>query len=96
MKDDAEDRGKGYILSKDWIARLVIIESNGTESQGTTTAEFNSLLQSNQAEDQPSSSAPLPSSSHPPVISATLAYEPTPVVEPTTHHPPPSPEPNDA
>ncbi|GKD08889.1 putative ribonuclease H-like domain-containing protein [Tanacetum coccineum] len=47
------------------------------------------------AEDQPSSSAPLPSSSHPPVISATLASEPTPVAEPTTHHPSPSPEPDD-
>ncbi|GJX03269.1 ribonuclease H-like domain-containing protein [Tanacetum coccineum] len=43
-----------------------------------------------QAEDQPSSSAPLPSSSHPPVISATLASEPTPVAEPTTHHSSPS------
>ncbi|GKF13821.1 hypothetical protein Tco_0055283, partial [Tanacetum coccineum] len=30
-----------------------------------------------QAEDQPSSSTPLPSSSHPPVISATIAPEPT-------------------
>ncbi|GJT91525.1 putative ribonuclease H-like domain-containing protein [Tanacetum coccineum] len=48
-----------------------------------------------QAEDQPSSSAPLPSSSHPPVISATLASEPTPVAEPTTHHTSPSPEPDD-
>ncbi|GKB78073.1 hypothetical protein Tco_0944968 [Tanacetum coccineum] len=47
-----------------------------------------------QAEDQPSSSAPLPSSSHPPVISATLASEPTPVAEPTTHHTSPSPEPD--
>ncbi|GKE64800.1 retrovirus-related pol polyprotein from transposon TNT 1-94, partial [Tanacetum coccineum] len=33
--------------------------------------------------------------SHPPVISATLASEPTPVAEPTTHHPSPSPEPDD-
>ncbi|GJW27284.1 hypothetical protein Tco_0041095 [Tanacetum coccineum] len=49
-----------------------------------------------QAEDQPSSSAPLPSLSHPHVISATLASEPTPVVEPTTHHPSPSPEPANA
>ncbi|GJR74040.1 hypothetical protein Tco_0086405 [Tanacetum coccineum] len=47
-----------------------------------------------QAEDQPSSSAPLPSSSHPPVISATIASEPTPVAEPTTHHTSPSPEPD--
>ncbi|GJT36677.1 putative ribonuclease H-like domain-containing protein [Tanacetum coccineum] len=45
-----------------------------------------------QAEDQPSSSAPLPSSSHPPVISGTIASEPTPVAEPTTHHTSPSPE----
>ncbi|GKD87403.1 hypothetical protein Tco_1358557, partial [Tanacetum coccineum] len=34
-----------------------------------------------QAEDQPSSSAPLPSSSYSPVISATIASEPTPVAE---------------
>ncbi|GJV71874.1 ribonuclease H-like domain-containing protein [Tanacetum coccineum] len=52
------------------------------QSSGTT----------DQAKDQPSSSAPLPSSSHPPMISATLASEPTPVAEPTTHHPSPSPE----
>ncbi|GKF35635.1 hypothetical protein Tco_0112393, partial [Tanacetum coccineum] len=48
-----------------------------------------------QAEDQPSSSVPLPSSSHPPVIFVTLASEPTPVAEPTTHHTSPSPEPDD-
>ncbi|GJZ35861.1 hypothetical protein Tco_0581678 [Tanacetum coccineum] len=47
-----------------------------------------------QAEDQPSSSAPLPSSSHPPVISATIASKPTPVAEPTTHHTSPLPEPD--
>ncbi|GJW39965.1 hypothetical protein Tco_0065810 [Tanacetum coccineum] len=47
-----------------------------------------------QAKDQPSSSTPLPSSSHPPVISATIASEPTPVAEPTTHHTSPSPEPD--
>ncbi|GJT15003.1 hypothetical protein Tco_0873709 [Tanacetum coccineum] len=47
-----------------------------------------------QAKDQPSSSEPLPSSSHPPVISATIASQPTPVVEPTPHHTSPSPEPN--
>ncbi|GJU99353.1 hypothetical protein Tco_1328624 [Tanacetum coccineum] len=47
-----------------------------------------------QAEDQPSSSAPLLSSSHPPVISATIASEPTPVAEPTTHNTSPSPEPD--
>ncbi|GJU59285.1 hypothetical protein Tco_1237051 [Tanacetum coccineum] len=47
-----------------------------------------------QASDQPSSSALLPSSSHPPVISATLASESTPVAEPTTHHTLPSPGPD--
>ncbi|GJV86317.1 hypothetical protein Tco_1530255 [Tanacetum coccineum] len=46
----------------------------------------------NQAKDQPSSSEPLPSSSHPPVISATIASEPTPVAEPTTHHTSPEPD----
>ncbi|GJZ32961.1 putative ribonuclease H-like domain-containing protein, partial [Tanacetum coccineum] len=45
-----------------------------------------------QVEDQPSSSAPLTSSSHPPVISATITSEPTPVAETTTHHTSPSPE----
>ncbi|GJT56616.1 hypothetical protein Tco_0991670 [Tanacetum coccineum] len=47
-----------------------------------------------QAKDQPSSFEPLPSSSHPHVISATIASEPTPVAEPTTHHTSPSPEPD--
>ncbi|GKG23334.1 hypothetical protein Tco_0391370, partial [Tanacetum coccineum] len=47
-----------------------------------------------QAEDQPSSSAPLPSSSHPLVISATVASESTPIAETTTHHTSPSPEPD--
>ncbi|GKF25664.1 hypothetical protein Tco_0081558 [Tanacetum coccineum] len=45
--------------------------------------------QTYQAVDQP-----LPSSSHPPVISATTESEPTPVVEPTPHPKSPSPEPN--
>ncbi|GKC02982.1 hypothetical protein Tco_0994592 [Tanacetum coccineum] len=47
-----------------------------------------------QAEDQPSSSAPLPSSSLPPVISATITSKPKPVAEPTTHHTLPSYEPD--
>ncbi|GJT13606.1 hypothetical protein Tco_0860648 [Tanacetum coccineum] len=47
-----------------------------------------------QVEDQPSSSTPLPSSSHPPMISTTIASEPTPVAKPTTHHTSPSPEPD--
>ncbi|GJR12532.1 hypothetical protein Tco_0795184 [Tanacetum coccineum] len=42
-----------------------------------------------QAEDQPSSSEPLPSTSHP-----TPVAEPTPVPEPTTHPTSPSPEPD--
>ncbi|GKG49122.1 hypothetical protein Tco_0515574 [Tanacetum coccineum] len=42
-----------------------------------------------QAEDQPSSSEPLPSTSHP-----TPVAEPTPVPEPTTHLTSPSPEPD--
>ncbi|GJX55477.1 hypothetical protein Tco_0285374 [Tanacetum coccineum] len=40
-----------------------------------------------QAEDQPSSSEPLPSSSHPPVISPTIASEPTPI-DPSHPHVP--------
>ncbi|GJR80366.1 hypothetical protein Tco_0151151 [Tanacetum coccineum] len=50
--------------------------------------------QADQAVDQPLPSEPLPSSSYPPVISATIASEPTPVAEPTTHHTSPSPEPD--
>ncbi|GJU82745.1 hypothetical protein Tco_1285110 [Tanacetum coccineum] len=44
--------------------------------------------------DQPSLSEPLPSLSHPPVISATTASEPTPVAEPTPYLKSPSPEPD--
>ncbi|GKA70925.1 putative reverse transcriptase domain-containing protein [Tanacetum coccineum] len=47
-----------------------------------------------QAKDRPSSTEPLPSSSHPPVISSTSASAPTPMAEPTTHHTSPSPEPD--
>ncbi|GJS84539.1 hypothetical protein Tco_0751080 [Tanacetum coccineum] len=50
--------------------------------------------QADQAVDQPSPSEPLPSSSHPPVISATTESEPTPVAEPTPHPKSPSPEPD--
>ncbi|GJR77755.1 hypothetical protein Tco_0090120 [Tanacetum coccineum] len=49
--------------------------------------------QADQAVDQPSPSEPLPSSSHPPVISATTESEPTPVAEPTPHPKSPEPEP---
>ncbi|GKA30616.1 hypothetical protein Tco_0716921 [Tanacetum coccineum] len=48
----------------------------------------------NQAVDQPSPSEPLPSSFHPPVISATTESEPTPVAETTPHPKSPSPEPD--
>ncbi|GKA23265.1 putative ribonuclease H-like domain-containing protein [Tanacetum coccineum] len=44
-----------------------------------------SVGQADQAVDQPSPSEPLPSSSHPPVISATTESEPTPIAEPTPH-----------
>ncbi|GJZ42262.1 hypothetical protein Tco_0589148 [Tanacetum coccineum] len=50
--------------------------------------------QTYQAVDQPSPSEPLPSSSHPPVISTTTESEPTPVFEPTTHPKSPLPEPD--
>ncbi|GJR79978.1 ribonuclease H-like domain-containing protein [Tanacetum coccineum] len=50
--------------------------------------------QADQAVDQPSSSAQLPSSSHPPVLSATTESEPTPVAEQITHPRSPSPEPD--
>ncbi|GKB90316.1 retrotransposon protein, putative, ty1-copia subclass [Tanacetum coccineum] len=47
-----------------------------------------------QAVDQPSPSEPLPSSSHPPIIFATIESEPTPVAESTPHPKSPSPEPD--
>ncbi|GKC85353.1 hypothetical protein Tco_1141070, partial [Tanacetum coccineum] len=50
--------------------------------------------QADQAVDQPSPSEPLPSSSHPRVLSATTEHEPTPVAEPTPHPNLPSPEPD--
>ncbi|GJW60202.1 hypothetical protein Tco_0109537, partial [Tanacetum coccineum] len=50
--------------------------------------------QTDQAVDQPLLSEPLPSSSHPPIISATTESEPTPVAEPTPHPKSPSPEPD--
>ncbi|GKF98525.1 hypothetical protein Tco_0297308 [Tanacetum coccineum] len=50
--------------------------------------------QADQAVDQPSSSEPLPSSSHPPVISVTTESEPTPIAESTPHPKLPSPEPD--
>ncbi|GKC05842.1 hypothetical protein Tco_0997452 [Tanacetum coccineum] len=50
--------------------------------------------QEDQAVDQPSPSEPLPSSSHPPVISVTTESEPTPIAEPTPHPKSPSPEPD--
>ncbi|GKG27297.1 hypothetical protein Tco_0403000, partial [Tanacetum coccineum] len=50
--------------------------------------------QTDQAVDQPSSSAPLPSSSHLPVLSATTESEPTPVAEQITHPISPLPEPD--
>ncbi|GJV61109.1 putative ribonuclease H-like domain-containing protein [Tanacetum coccineum] len=46
------------------------------------------------AVDQPSPSEPLPSSSHPPVISATTESEPTFVPDPTPHPTSPSPDPD--
>ncbi|GJR05297.1 hypothetical protein Tco_0528281 [Tanacetum coccineum] len=48
--------------------------------------------QADQAVTQPSPSEPLPSSSPPPVISATTESEPTPVAESTSHPTSPSPE----
>ncbi|GJW52739.1 hypothetical protein Tco_0096824 [Tanacetum coccineum] len=50
--------------------------------------------QADQAVTQPSPSEPLPSSSPPPVISATTESEPTPVAESTTHPNSLSPEPD--
>ncbi|GKF17378.1 hypothetical protein Tco_0062296 [Tanacetum coccineum] len=50
--------------------------------------------QTDQVVDQPSSSAPLPSLSHPPVLSATTESEPTPVTNLTPHPTSSSPEPD--
>ncbi|GKC15777.1 hypothetical protein Tco_1012559 [Tanacetum coccineum] len=53
-----------------------------------------SVGQADQAVDQPSPSEPLPSLSHPPVISVTNESEPTPVAEPTPYPKSPSPKPD--
>ncbi|GKB38158.1 hypothetical protein Tco_0883100 [Tanacetum coccineum] len=50
--------------------------------------------QADQTVDQPSPSEPLPSSSHPPVLSATTESEPTPVAEQITHPTSLTPEPD--
>ncbi|GJX53279.1 hypothetical protein Tco_0281648 [Tanacetum coccineum] len=50
--------------------------------------------QADQAVDQPSPSEPLPSSSHPPVLSATTKSEPTPVAEQITYPTSLTPEPD--
>ncbi|GJS97052.1 putative ribonuclease H-like domain-containing protein [Tanacetum coccineum] len=50
--------------------------------------------QADQAVDQPSPSEPLPSSSHPHVLSATTESEPTPVAEQITHPTSLTPEPD--
>ncbi|GJW57832.1 hypothetical protein Tco_0104563 [Tanacetum coccineum] len=50
--------------------------------------------QADQAVDQPSPSEPLPSLSHPPVLSATTESEPTPVAEQITHPTSLTPEPD--
>ncbi|GKA22959.1 putative reverse transcriptase domain-containing protein [Tanacetum coccineum] len=50
--------------------------------------------QADQAVDQPSPSKPLPSSSHPPVLSATIESEPTPIAEQITHLTSLTPEPD--
>ncbi|GJS52734.1 hypothetical protein Tco_0626096 [Tanacetum coccineum] len=51
--------------------------------------------QADQAVDQPSPSEPLPSSSHPPVLSATTESEPKLVAEPITYPPSLTPEQHD-
>ncbi|GJW10125.1 putative ribonuclease H-like domain-containing protein [Tanacetum coccineum] len=50
--------------------------------------------QADQAVDQPSPSKPLPSLSHPPVLSATIESEPTPIAEQITHLTSLTPEPD--
>ncbi|GKD08746.1 hypothetical protein Tco_1188431 [Tanacetum coccineum] len=71
-----------------------IFEGMGNMGYPANVVVDQSAGPADQAEDQPSSSAPLPSSSHPPVISITIASEPTHVAEPTTQHSSPSPEPD--
>ncbi|GJR35751.1 hypothetical protein Tco_1211435 [Tanacetum coccineum] len=51
--------------------------------------------QADQAVDQPSPSEPLPSSSHPPVLSATTESEPTPVADPAQELEPEAPQSQD-
>ncbi|GJT22182.1 hypothetical protein Tco_0892119 [Tanacetum coccineum] len=54
----------------------------------------NGARQADQVVDQPSPSEPLPSSSHPPMLSATTESEPTPVAEQITHPTSLTPEPD--
>ncbi|GKC73138.1 putative ribonuclease H-like domain-containing protein [Tanacetum coccineum] len=57
-----------------------------------TITEASVRRQADQAVDQPSLFKPLPSLSHPPIISSTTEREPTPVAEPPPHPKSPSPE----
>ncbi|GJU75190.1 hypothetical protein Tco_1272260 [Tanacetum coccineum] len=60
-------------------------KSGGWDQFGSNLATTLICLSTGQAEDQPSPSKPLPSSSHPPVLSATTESEPTPLAEQITY-----------
>ncbi|GKD86695.1 hypothetical protein Tco_1357849, partial [Tanacetum coccineum] len=76
-------------------ATIDTLEYTITETFVRIVAVDQSTGPADQAEDQPSSSAPLPSLSHPHVISTTIASEPTPVAEPITQHSSPLQKPED-
>ncbi|GJT01825.1 ribonuclease H-like domain-containing protein [Tanacetum coccineum] len=71
------------------------VRSNvNTGSFNVNTVRTKQPVPINQAVDQPSPSKPLPSSSHPPVLSVTTESEPTPVAEQITHPTSLTPEPD--
>ncbi|GKE93246.1 hypothetical protein Tco_1574341, partial [Tanacetum coccineum] len=72
----------------------VSVTFGGSKGYITVVAVDQGAGQADQAVTQPSPSAPLPSSSPPPVIFATTESEPTPVAESTSHHNSLSPEPD--
>ncbi|GJV20244.1 hypothetical protein Tco_1369264 [Tanacetum coccineum] len=92
--NEAYVQSKLQLADASWISMLPNIEIfEGMGNMGYP-ANDQSAGQANQAVDQPSPSEPLPSSSHPPVLSATTESEPTPVAEQITHPTSLTPEPD--
>ncbi|GJZ83442.1 hypothetical protein Tco_0648615 [Tanacetum coccineum] len=95
---EASVRSKLQLADASGISMLPnneIFEGMGNMGYPTdVVAVDQSAGQADQAVTQPSPSEPLPSSSPPPVISATIESEPTPVAESTSHPNSLSPEPD--